>query len=162
MRKSVNDGSLPVNGGGRGRALPSPILYSGQLGHRNASAVWFLALWPPLGGEFERRRRLPFSIVAAAATPGGAACAKGLIIAQRLDLSLVSETNPAKPGDYFVIYLAGLGAVNHPVAHGAATPGTVSLYQVSFQVPLNTPNGDLQLVVSQGGFRGMRILPVHN
>jgi hypothetical protein len=34
---------------------------------------------------------------------------------------------------------------------------------MNFQVPLNTPNGDTQLVVSQGGQAGNpAILPVHN
>ncbi len=43
------------------------------------------------------------------------------------------------------------------------TPSTVGLYQINFQVPANTPNGDLLIVVSQGGVAGnSAIFPVHN
>ena len=135
---------------------------------------------------------MPGTIQIAAATPGVAAYAGGLVLAQHADYSLISETSPAKPGEYVVIYLAGLGATNHAVADGAAapdsplsmpltapaltlngasvtvsfaglTPGAVGLYQINFQVPANAPNGDLQLVVSQSGVSGnTTILPVHN
>ncbi len=129
-----------------------------------------------------------------AATPGIAAFATGQIVAQHGDYSLVSETSPAKPGEYLVIYLSGLGLTGVPVADGAASPdpanlqllspliaptlslngtsipiyfsglspGYVGLYQMNFQVPAGTPNGDAQLVVSQSGqSSNATILPVH-
>ena len=134
----------------------------------------------------------PGTIQITAATPGAAAFPSGQIVAQHPDYSLVSETSPAKPGEYLVIYLSGLGQTNDMVADGAAspssplasplvtptltlngtsipiyfsglTPGYVGLYQMNFQVPPGTPNGDAQLVVSQNGVSGnSTILPVHN
>jgi uncharacterized protein (TIGR03437 family) len=129
------------------------------------------------------------------ATPGIAAFASGQIVAQHQDYSLVSETSPAAPGEYLVIYLSGLGQTGVTVADGAAapapsnlqllspliaptltlngtsipiyfaglSPGYVGLYQMNFQVPAGTPNGDMQLVVTQGGTASnSTILPVHN
>jgi len=103
----------------------------------------------------------------------------------------VSETSPAQPGEYVVFYLVGLGATDYPVATGAAsplnplvhpsmpvvltlnsivqpvrfvglTPTLVGLYQIDFFVPGDTPDGDMQLVVSQSGQASNAvILPVH-
>ncbi len=137
----------------------------------------------------------PNSIQVTTATPGIAAFASGQIVAQHQDYSLVSETSPAVPGEYLVIYLSGLGMTGVSVQDGAASPdpsnlqllspqvaptltlngtsipiyfsglspGYVGLYQMNFQVPATTPNGDMQLVVSQGGTpSNSTILPVHN
>jgi len=134
---------------------------------------------------------MPISIVVAAVTPGVAAFASGLVVAQHPNGALVSESSPAAPGEYVVIYLSGLGVTNHPVADGAAapntplsnpvvapvltqngvviptsfaglTPGEVGLYQINFQVPANTPNGDALLVISQSGTAdNPALLPVH-
>ena len=106
--------------------------------------------------------------------------------------SVITEAAPAKPGDYVALYLSGLGATNITVAAGAASPSnpaaiasvqptltlngtnvpiafagltpTLSgLYQINFQVPASTPNGDLKLVVTQSGVSSSSvILPVHN
>jgi uncharacterized protein (TIGR03437 family) len=133
----------------------------------------------------------PGSIAIAAAVPGIAALPNGQIVAQHLDGSLVSESAPAVPGDYVVFYLAGLGATDVAVATGAAspasplahpavppiltlnsavqpyqfaglTPGLAGLYQIDFLVPAGTPDGDLQLSVSQSGVASNAvILPVH-
>jgi uncharacterized protein (TIGR03437 family) len=123
---------------------------------------------------------IPESIRLDAAQPGIAAFPDGLVIAQHPDLSLVSATNPAAPGEFLVIYLAGLGKTDNPVVSGEATrasplarpldtpvlrlggqragiffagltPGLVGLYQINFQVPENTPSGTHQLVVEQSG-----------
>jgi hypothetical protein len=134
----------------------------------------------------------PQTVQISAATPGMAAFASGQIVAQHQDYSLVSETSPAKPGEYLVIYLSGLGQTNNVIPDGTATPaspfsipvvapvltlngvsipiyfsgltpGYVGLFQMNFQVPPGTPNGDMQLVVSQAGTAGnSTILPVHN
>lgn len=131
-------------------------------------------------------------IQVAAATPGIACFPSGEIIAQHPDYSLVTDSSPAKPGEYIVMYLSGMGLTNNTIADGAATPaspysiplsvpgltlngtsipiyfsgltpGDAGLYQMNFQVPLNTPNGDLPLVVSQAGqASNAAILPVHN
>jgi len=135
---------------------------------------------------------MPGSIQIAAATPGVAAFPNGQVVAQHPNFTLVSETSPAAPGEYLVIYLAGMGLTNNIIADGAPTPdsplsipriaptltlngvsipiyfsgltpGYTGLYQMNFQVPLNTPNGDTQLVVSQGGQASNPvILPVQN
>jgi uncharacterized protein (TIGR03437 family) len=134
----------------------------------------------------------PGSIDVSAAAPGIAALPNGQIIAQHADYSLVSPSSPAKSGEYLVIYLAGLGMTDSAVADGAAspssplarplitpvltlngdtvpvyfaglTPGFVGLYQMNFQVPANTMNANVQLVVTQGGVASNRtILPVQN
>ena len=135
---------------------------------------------------------MPDTIHVTTATPGIAAFASGQIVAQHADYSLVTESSPAVPGEYLVIYLSGLGLTDNILADGAQTPpspaltpliaptltlngvsipiyfsgltpGYAGLYQMNFQIPLNTPNGDIQLVVSQGGSASNRaILPVHN
>ena len=50
----------------------------------------------------------------------------GELVAQHgLDGSLVSDASPAKPGEYIVIYLAGMGLTDNPaVVSGAASPGS--------------------------------------
>jgi len=124
-------------------------------------------------------------------SPGIAALASGQVIAQRYpDHSLVTDAIPAKPEDYLTIYLVGLGATDPPVAAGISSPagllihpvvapmlylngnpvpvkfaglspGSVGLYQINFQVPAGTPDGELTLVVSQGGVKSnVTILPV--
>ena len=133
----------------------------------------------------------PQTISIAPVEPGIAGYQNGQIIAQHLDGTLVSETSPAQPGTYVIFYLAGLGPTDVPVADGAGspfnplahpvnqptltlngvsqpyqfvglTPGIVGLYQINFLVPTGTPNGDIQLVISQSGVPSNPvILPVH-
>ncbi|MDE3197432.1 MAG: DVUA0089 family protein, partial [Acidobacteriota bacterium] len=122
----------------------------------------------------------PDSIQLGDVSPGIAALGGGMIIAQHLDGSLVTSSSPAKPGEYVVFYMAGLGLTDTPVASGAASPGTdlahpvdppslslngenvpilfggltpglVGLYQINFQVPGGIPDGDLPLIVTQDG-----------
>ncbi len=40
------------------------------------------------------------------------------------DYSVVSASNPAHPSEFVQVYLTGLGAVDRPVADGAASPGS--------------------------------------
>jgi uncharacterized protein (TIGR03437 family) len=115
------------------------------------------------------------------------------IIAQHsTDGSLVTSSSPAKPGEYLVMYLVGLGATNPSVASGAATPasplhpatiqptvtvgsqtstvlfagltpGFVGLYQIDFQVPTGATSGDLVVNVTQNGVAANpTLLPVSN
>jgi uncharacterized protein (TIGR03437 family) len=134
----------------------------------------------------------PEPIQLTAVSPGIAAFPSGQIIAQHLDGSLVTQTAPAKPGEFIIFYLAGLGSTDNAVATGAAspasplarplsepvlmlngavqpyqfvglTPGIVSLYQINFLIPAGTPDGDLPLVVSQAGVGSNQvILPVRH
>lgn len=114
------------------------------------------------------------------------------IIAQHADFSLVSSSSPAKPGEYLVMYLVGLGDTNPSVASGAAaptsplasvtvtptvtvggttatvafaglTPGFVGLYQINFQVPTGAASGELEVDVTQNGVAANpTLLPVSN
>jgi uncharacterized protein (TIGR03437 family) len=134
----------------------------------------------------------PESIQTIAATPGVDALPSGYANARHAsDGSAITDASPARPGEYLVIYLAGMGPTTVPVASGAGapstplaqtvdtptitlnsepvsfrfsglTPGLAGLYQIVLQVPADAQNGDLLLVVSQTGFVGSPvILPVH-
>jgi uncharacterized protein (TIGR03437 family) len=112
--------------------------------------------------------------------PGIAAFPSGAAIARHLDLTLVSESAPIRPGESVILYLTGMGATDSPVATGAAspsvplahpsdpplvtvngnpvvveftelTPYSVGLYQINFQVPADLPDGPATIVVSQSG-----------
>ncbi len=104
------------------------------------------------------------------------------IIAQHsADYSLVTSAKPAKPGEYLIMYLVGLGATNPSVASGTPAPGPpslatvthaptvtvgsqlatvafaglspgfVGLYQINFQVPLSAASGQLEVDVTENG-----------
>jgi uncharacterized protein (TIGR03437 family) len=132
----------------------------------------------------------PVSINIAPVTPGIARLANGQVIAQHADFSLVTEDAPAKPGEYLVAYLAGMGLTNTPVGTGAQaplsplanvnasasvavdgeaapvlfaglTPGFIGLYQINFQVPPDAQSGDRKLEIFQGGLAAnTSVLPV--
>jgi uncharacterized protein (TIGR03437 family) len=121
---------------------------------------------------------VPDAITVAPATPA-VLQAGGNTVAQRPDLSLVTSSNPAKPGEVLVIYLVGMGTTSPSVVSGALspasplakvvgqvtvdgqpavvqfaglTPGFVGLYQINFVVPAGARTGALDLVVTQNGF----------
>ena len=121
---------------------------------------------------------LPDQIDVVPAVPGVANFGDGRIIAQHgLDYSLVDATHPAKPGEFLIIYLVGMGATNPSVASGTPSPvapvsiqpkvtvdgqtaavpyaglspGAAGLYQINFQVPATARSGDLPVVVVQNG-----------
>jgi len=123
----------------------------------------------------------PDTIQLSSAAPGLAAFADGTLIAQdAVTGSLVSQTSPAKAGEYLVAYLAGMGDTNvtvpsgtaspssplaspadvpvltingtqYPILFAGLTPGLVGLYQLNFQAPPGLPAGDITIVVSQDG-----------
>src|SRR5207248_1409118 len=65
----------------------------------------------------------PDSMQSSAVAPGVAALASGLVNAQHgADGSLITEASPAKPGEFIVLYLAGMGLTDTPVVSGAAAP----------------------------------------
>jgi len=125
---------------------------------------------------------LPDLIDIVPAMPGVAAYSNGDIIAQHsADYSLVTEQNPAQPGEYLIMYLAGMGPTDPSIASGqpapsveplgrvmlqpivtvagqnanlayaGLTPGAAGLYQIDFQVPSNIASGDLPVTVTQDG-----------
>ncbi len=104
----------------------------------------------------------------------------GAVVAEHQDGTLVSDSSPAVPGEYVVIYLTGLGATDTPVPSGTAspsnplanvldtpvltlngtqiptlfaglTPTLVGLYQINFQIPQTLTTGEYQLLISQNG-----------
>jgi uncharacterized protein (TIGR03437 family) len=132
----------------------------------------------------------PVTINIAPVTPGIARLANGQVIAQHADFSLVTENAPAKPGEYLVAYLAGMGLTDTPVGTGAQapssplanvnasasvaidgeaapvlfaglTPGFIGLYQINFQVPPDAQSGDRKLEIFQSGLAAnTSVLPV--
>jgi uncharacterized protein (TIGR03437 family) len=134
----------------------------------------------------------PEVINLAGVSPGVAESPGGQVIAQHIDSkgTLVSESAPARPGEFIVLYLVGLGLTDTPVASGLAspssppadaadmpsitidgedakilfaglTPGLVGLYQMDVQVPLDAKDGDLNLLIAQAGAAANTgILPV--
>jgi uncharacterized protein (TIGR03437 family) len=133
---------------------------------------------------------MPDTINIAPVTPGIARLANGQVIAQHADFSLVTEDAPAKPGEYLVAYLAGMGLTDTPVGTGAQapssplaavsttasvaidgetapvlfaglTPGFIGLYQINFQVPADAQSGDRKLEIFQAGLAAnTSVLPV--
>jgi uncharacterized protein (TIGR03437 family) len=134
----------------------------------------------------------PTTIQLAPVTPGLLAYADGGLIAQHVaDGTLISDSSPAKPGEYVVLYVAGMGATTVPVQtgtgapsdplasasvtptvtlngasthvlYGGLTPGLVGLYQIDLQIPADAPDGTLSLVVTQNAFgSNTTTLPVH-
>jgi uncharacterized protein (TIGR03437 family) len=127
-------------------------------------------------------------------SPGVAETPGGQVIAQHADAAgtLVTDSAPAQPGEFIVLYLVGLGLTDSSVQSGAASPATppanalaepsvtldsepvnvlfcgltpdmVGLYQIDLQVPSNAKDGDLTIQISQAGTTANTgILPVHH
>jgi uncharacterized protein (TIGR03437 family) len=123
---------------------------------------------------------VPDRVWVAPLEPGVAAFPDGALIAQHADFSLVTPENPARRGEFLVMYLVGLGATTPPVPSGAPsplsplavpvvspslsidgqpaqivfaglTPGFAGLFQINFQVPADARLGEpLDVVVRQG------------
>jgi uncharacterized protein (TIGR03437 family) len=96
--------------------------------------------------------------------------------------AMVTDTNPAAPGEIILIYCTGLGALNPPVQTGeppalppsqtvilaqvtiggtaaqvqyaGVAPGYAGLYQINAQVPPATPSGAQPLFVTANGVTG--------
>jgi uncharacterized protein (TIGR03437 family) len=174
--------------------IPAP-LYFVSPGQVNAQLPFELTPGQPFQVIVNNNGALstPNTIAISNVTPGIATVASGEANAQHVtDGSLITETAPAKPGEFIVVYLAGMGATTEPVPTGAAapsnplartqaaatatlngapanvvfsgmTPGLAGLYQIDLQIPADAPNGDLSLVVTQPGSDGSTVMvPVHN
>jgi uncharacterized protein (TIGR03437 family) len=71
---------------------------------------------------------LPDQLDIVGVQPGMAAFSDQTIIVQHgADYALVTPANPAKRGEFLIMYLVGLGATDPPVATGAQSPSTVPL-----------------------------------
>ena len=134
----------------------------------------------------------PQSFQAGAASPGLSVLATGYVQASHQSGAPITETSPARPGEYIAVYLVGMGGTTIPVASGQPGPGSpfanttiaptvtlnnenapvvfsglipglVGVYQVNLQVPSDAKNGDLIFAISQDGFTSNAgVLPVHN
>jgi uncharacterized protein (TIGR03437 family) len=133
----------------------------------------------------------PQTIQLTAAAPGVNAFADGTLVAfHAADGTLVSQTSPARPSEFIVIYLLGMGLTDNPVTTGDVSPGNplahpssapivtlagnpvpaafvgltpslVGLYQINLQIPDVAADGNLVLTVSQNGVvSNTTILPV--
>jgi uncharacterized protein (TIGR03437 family) len=120
------------------------------------------------------------SIALVAASPGIAATESGAASARHLDSTLVSNSSPARPGESVILYLAGMGAPDEPLATGAEppadsllrvseaptvsinghsletefaglAPGAVGLYQLRIRIPSELADGLAKIVVVQSG-----------
>jgi uncharacterized protein (TIGR03437 family) len=138
-------------------------------------------------GAFSTPQPLQLSPV----TPGLAALSDGTILALHgATGALVSADAPARPGEFIVMFLLGMGATDNPVTTGdpsplsplarplatptltlagkpvpiafaGLTPGLAGLYQINLQVPDVDVDGNLVLTVSQNGdTSNSTILPV--
>lgn len=112
--------------------------------------------------------------------PGTVSLSGALVAQHAADYQLVTQQNPAKPGESLIMYLVGMGATSPNVATGAPapvsplaqttvqpivtidgqnstiqfaglTPGFAGLYQINFVVPSNARDGDLDVVIKQEG-----------
>ena len=123
---------------------------------------------------------VPQTIQLGAVSPGVVAYSSGRVIAQHgADYSLVTASSPARPNEWIILYLLGLGAttpavasnqtapatlplatatvqptvtidgVAANVAFAGLTPGGIGLYQINCQVPAGAHTGDLRLVIIQ-------------
>jgi adhesin/invasin len=161
--------------------LAAPLFYASP-GQINAQVPFELAAGHQYDVQVNVNGALsatePIALVNAA--PAIAAFPSGEAIAQHADYSLVSDTAPAQPGEYIILYLSGLGRTDLPVASGAASPANplahpvspvvltingnpaviafagltplaVGLYQINFQLPDGVPGGMATIVVSQPG-----------
>lgn len=77
------------------------------------------------------------------------------------DFSVVSSTNPARRGDTVLIFLTGLGAVNPPLADGAAAPtSTLSRVTDTVNVYVGGQRAILSFAGAAPGFAGLYQLNV--
>jgi uncharacterized protein (TIGR03437 family) len=192
--------SLPLPNTAQGTSviiggLQAPILYVSP-GQVNVQVPFELAPGQPYQVVISANGALsaPDSVQLTSVSPGVAEVPGGQLIAQHTDATatLVTDSQPAKPGEFIVLYLVGLGLTDAPVQSGAAspssppanalaspsvtldgepvnllfcglTPDLVGVYQIDLQVPPDAKDGDLTLQISQAGTTAnMGILPVHH
>jgi len=148
-----------------------------QIPYEAAGAETILLSAARDGLESER-----FPVPLAPAGPGIFRLGEGLASVLNQDGSVNAPENPARPGDVLTVYFSGAGAVDPPLATGAAadtsplrvpvgevaaevagaparvlgaalSPGFVGLAQASVEVPAATGSGVLPLALWVGGAR---------
>jgi uncharacterized protein (TIGR03437 family) len=109
-------------------------------------------LYVTLGGG----NSLLFNFTVVNASPGIFQDSKNHAAAQNIDHSANSSTKPAAEGSVVVVYLTGLGPVNHPVPDGTSTP--VSPLADATLTPTATiggVNAPVQFLGLSPGFAGL-------
>jgi uncharacterized protein (TIGR03437 family) len=91
---------------------------------------------------------VPDQIDIVAIQPGVAAFSDGRLIAQHSNFALVDSTNPAKRGEFLIMYLVGLGGTNQTIASGAASPGTLPLPVLNVAPTVTVDGVSAQIVFS--------------
>ena len=122
---SLGGASVTING------TPAPLNFvtTGQI---NAQVPWAIASGPATaivtsGGIASA----PFQFTVAAAYPGIFVFGTNRAVVQNQDFSLNTTGSPAAVGSFITVYMTGGGAVNPPIATGAASPGGSTLAQVT-------------------------------
>mgnify|MGYP002783876383 CR=1 FL=1 len=130
--------------------------------------------------SFEGTETAAYSVPVLAAQPGVFAQGDQAILVRSADNALLTEANPARPGELVYLYAAGLGAVDNPPATGAApgglartratvnltvgnrpaevlfsglAPGFVGVYQINARLAADVPPGRQALVLAMGAER---------
>jgi uncharacterized protein (TIGR03437 family) len=101
----------------------------------------------------------PASIRIAETAPGLFAVADGFPVVTRPDGSLVTITNPARPGQIVILWATGLGSTNPPLRPGELARGAAPLQRsAEFQIALNgkpVPVGNVLYAGIAPGFAGL-------
>ncbi|MEN6604155.1 MAG: FG-GAP-like repeat-containing protein [Bryobacteraceae bacterium] len=169
----------------------APLFYA-SIGQINAQVPIELAAGAtyPVVVKRGSQSSTPETIRVVELDPGIVTDTTGRVIAQHADYSLITSSSPAKPDEWIILYLVGMGATSPTVATGTAspqsplamvatqpvvtiggataelyfgglTPGAVGLYQIVCKIPSSATAGELPLVVTQGGATANRAtLPV--
>lgn len=116
LHTTLAGASVTING------VAAPIFYAGP-NQINLQVPFEVAAGPAtvnlsVGGVATGSR----DITIRGAAPGIFLLAKGHAAALNQDYSVNSPSQPAAPGTAIMVYLTGLGAVDHPVATGSAAP----------------------------------------
>jgi len=94
----------------------------------------------------------PESIQSTIVTPGVANYASGFAEAEHAaDGSLITAASPAKPGEYIVVYLVGMGPTAVPVVSGVASPSNPLDTTLTADAPTITLNNEPVPVVLFSG-----------
>lgn len=89
--------------------------------------------------DAQDRRRGTHTPIGRRASQGSVIRSQKMIIEQHVDSTLISNTSPAFPGQYLILYLSGMGGTAVPVASGNPSPSTPLAHPVV--TPVLTLNG---------------------
>jgi uncharacterized protein (TIGR03437 family) len=141
---SLAQASVSVNGRAAPILYASPTLINFQVPWETATGNATVTV--TVDGVTSNAVTVPVTATA----PGIYYYSSGAAIAQNHDYSLNTSSNPAHSGSFIIAYLTGSGAVNPPVADGAATPVT-GLVQIPSSTPVSVTIGGQSATVIFAG-----------